>query len=146
MPARASGSTAPLTVSPTEVAVEVVNATGVQGLSKQVATALEVQGFADVRTSSSTERSSGVVVEYGTGQREAARTVAAAFTGARLRENAELTSAVRVTLGAGAPAVGEIANRTGTSPIPSPTVSAPPAEPTPTPSITARTADQDICS
>ncbi|HYN68339.1 MAG TPA: LCP family protein [Ornithinibacter sp.] len=140
----ASASAEPLTVSPTGIAVEVVNATGVQGLATQVAAALEVQGFADVATSSSGERPGGVVVEYGAGQKEAARTVAAAFNGATLRESAELTSGVRVTLGAGAPAVREIANRTGTSPIPSPTVTAPPAEPTPT--ITARTADQDICS
>ena len=142
----ASASTEPLTVSPTEIAVEVVNATGVQGLAKQVATALEVQGFAGVTTSSSTERPTGVVVEYGTGQKEAARTVAAAFKGAKLRENAAVTSGVRVTLGAGAPAVREIANRTGSSPIPTPTVSAPAPEPTATPTITARTADQDICS
>ena len=142
----ASASTEPLTVSPTEIPVEVVNATGVQGLAKQVATALEVQGFAGVTTSSSTERPTGVVVEYGTGQKEAARTVAAAFKGAKLRENAAVTSGVRVTLGAGAPAVREIANRTGSSPIPTPTVSAPAPEPTATPTITARTADQDICS
>ena len=43
--ATASGTTAPLTVSPTEIAVDVVNATGVQGLAAQVAAALEVQGF-----------------------------------------------------------------------------------------------------
>ncbi len=136
----------PLTVSPTEIAVEVVNATEVRALAGQVAAALEVQGFPDVQLSSSAARPNGVVVEYGPGQKEAARTVAAAFKSAKLRENAQLSTGVRVTLGAGAPAVREIANRTGSSPIPSPTVTAPPAEPTPTPTITARTADQDICS
>jgi LCP family protein required for cell wall assembly len=142
--ATASGSAAPLTVSPTQVQVDVVNATGVQGLATQVAAALQVQGFPRPRTSSSTDRPAGVVVEYGAGQQEAARTVAAAFEGARLREDAAVTSGVRVVVGAGAPAVQEIPNRTGSSPVPSPTVTAP--TPSPTPTLTARTADQDICS
>ena len=142
--ATASASTAPLTVSPTEVSVEVVNATGVQGLAAQVAAALEVQGFPKVTTSSTGERPNGVVVEYGPGQKEAARTAAAAFDGATLREDAAVTSGVRVVLGAGAPPVQEVANRTGSSPVPTPTVTAP--SPAPTPTITARTADQDICS
>ena len=102
-----------------------VNATGVQGLAAQVAAALEVQGFPKPTTSSSTDRPNGVVVEYGTGQKEAARTVAAAFEGATLREHAAVTSGVRVVLGAGAPAVQEVPNRTGSSPVPTPTVSAP---------------------
>jgi hypothetical protein len=140
----ASGTAAPLTVSPTTVQVDVVNATGVQGLAAQVAAALEVQGFPTPTTSSSTDRPVGVVVEYGAGQQEAARTVAAAFKGARLREDAAVTSGVRVVIGAGAPAVQEIPNRTGSSPVASPTVTAP--SPSPTPTITARTADQDICS
>ena len=85
-----------------------------------------------------------MVVEYGPGQKEAARTVAAAFEGATLREDAVRHLGVRVVLGAGAPAVQEIPNRTGSSPVPTPTVSAP--SPSPTPTITTRTADQDICS
>ena len=89
-------------------------------------------------------RPNGVVVEYGAGGEEAARTVAAAFEGATLREDASVTSGVRVVLGAGAPAVQEIPNRTGSSPVPTPSVSAP--EPSPTPTITTRKADQDICS
>jgi hypothetical protein len=139
-----SASAEPLTVSPTEVAVEVVNATGVQGLAAQVAAALEVQGFAEVTTGSSGSRPNGVVVEYGAGGEEAARTVAAAFEGATLREDASVTSGVRVVLGAGAPAVQELPNRTGSSPVPTPTVSAP--SPSPTPTITTRPADRDICS
>ena len=140
----ASASAEPLTVSPSGISVEVVNATGVQGLASEVAAALEVQGFADVATSSTAERPNGVVVEHGTGQEEAARTVAAAFEGARVRVNAELGDTVRVTLGAGAPTVQEVPNRTGSSPLPTPTVSAP--SPSPTATIETRTADQDICS
>ena len=142
--ATASASTAPLTVSPTRVQVDVVNATGVPGLAAQVATALEVQGFPTPTTSSTTDRPSGVVIEHGPGQEDAARTVAAAFDGATLREDAALGSGVRVVLGAGAPPVREVPNRTGSSPVPTPTVSAP--APSPSPTITARTADRDICS
>ena len=140
----ASATAEPLTVSPTEITVEVVNATGVQGLAADVAAALELQGFPEVATASSEERPDGVVVEHGTGQEEAARTVAAAFEGAKVRVNEDLDDTVRVTLGAGAPPVQEIPNRTGTSPLPTPSVSAP--SPSPKPSIEARTADQDICS
>jgi LCP family protein required for cell wall assembly len=142
--ATASASSAPLTVSPTQITVDVVNATGVSGLASQVAKALEVQGFPKPTTSSTPNRPTGVVVEYGPGQKEAARTVAAAFEGSTLREDAGLTTGVRVVIGAGAPAVREVPNRTGSSPLPSPTVSAP--SPSPSPSITTRTADQDICS
>jgi LCP family protein required for cell wall assembly len=139
-----SASSEPLTVSPTGIQVDVVNATGVQGLAAQVAAALEVQGFPKPTTSSTADRPDGVVVEYAPGQKEAARTVAAAFAGAELRESSTAGSGVRVVLGAGAPPVREIPNRTGSSPVPSPSVSAP--SPSPSPTITARTADQDICS
>lgn len=139
-----SASAAPLTVSPAYVRVEVVNATGVSGLAAQVAAALEVQGFPKVATSSTGARPTGVLVEYGAGEKEAARTVAAAFPGARLEEVAGLTGAVRVTLGAGAPPVSEVPNRLGSSPLPTPTVSAP--APSATPTIETRAADQSICS
>jgi hypothetical protein len=139
-----SASAAPLTVSPADVRVEVVNATGVSGLAAQVAAALEVQGFPKVATSSTGARPTGVLVEYGAGEKEAARTVAAAFPGARLEEVAGLTGSVRVTLGAGAPPVSEVPNRLGSSPLPTPTVSAP--APSATPTIETRAADQSICS
>lgn len=139
-----TASSEPLTVSPADIGVEVVNATGTSGLAAQVAEALTVQGFDDVTTASATNRPTGVVVEYGTGHKEAARTVAAAFEGATMRENAALGDVVRVTLGAGAADVREIPNRIGTEPLPTPTVSAP--TPAPTKPIEKRTADQDICS
>jgi LCP family protein required for cell wall assembly len=135
----------PLTVSPADVQVEVVNATGVAGLAAQAAAALEVQGFPTPAVSSTPERPTGVVVQYGTGQDDAARTVAAAFEGATLEERPDLTApTVRVVLGGGAPAVREVPNRLGAAPLPTPTVSAP--APSATPSIETRTADQDICS
>ncbi|MBM6401588.1 LCP family protein [Phycicoccus sp. MQZ13P-5] len=137
-----SASATPLTVSPAKVSVLVVNATGTGGLAGQVAEALRVQGFARVTTSNTTERPTGVTVAYAPGREEAARTVAAAFPDAKLSEDAALDATVRVTLGAGAPAVVEVPNRLGTDPIPKPSVSAP----APSTSIEARTADQDICS
>ena len=129
-------------MSPADIRVEVVNATGVSGLAAEVAAALTVQGFTGITTGSTADRPSGVRVEYAPAQAEAARTVAAAFPGSTLAEDATLGSVVRVTVGAGAPAVVEVPNRLGTDPIPTPSVSAP----APTSSIEARTADQDICS
>jgi LCP family protein required for cell wall assembly len=142
--ATSSGTQSPLTVSPADVRVQVVNATGVSGLAGEVARALEVQGFPAVATSSTDTRPTGVVVEYGAGDKEAARTVAAAFKGARLEEATGLGGVVRVTLGAGAPPVREVPNRLGSSPLPTPTISAP--TPSATASIETRTADQSICS
>ena len=140
----ATASAKPLTVSPADITVQVVNATGVEGLASEVAAALTAQGFGGVETTSTTDRPNGVVVEHGPGQAEAARTVAAAFEGARVRENAEVGLTVRVTLGAGASPVQELPNRTGTSPLPTPSVSAP--SPSPTATLETRSADQDICS
>lgn len=137
-------STAPLTVSPAAIGVEVVNATGTPGLAAQAADGLTAQGFEKVTTANSPTRARGVVIEYGTGHKEAARTVAAAFKGATMRQNAALGDVVRVTLGAGAADVREVPNRIGTSPLPTPTVSAPTPEPTTV--IEKRSADQDICS
>ena len=122
--------------------VVVVNGTGVDGLANQEAQALRVQGFAKVTTSSTTERRDGVLVEFSSGQEEAARTVAAAFPGARTKKAAGLGGAIRVTIGPGAENVVEVPNRVGTAPVPRPSVTAP----APTASFQARTADQDICS
>ena len=135
-------ATQPLTVSPDEVTVRVVNASGVPGLARQARAALEVQGFAGVTTRNGVIGRTGALVEYSAGQAEAARTVAAAFPGARVKETDGLGATVRVTLGTGAPQVAEVENRLGTEPLPSPTVSAPP----PAESIPTRKATTDICS
>ncbi|KRE63354.1 transcriptional regulator [Nostocoides sp. Soil756] len=139
----ATPSVPALTVSPADIRVEVVNATGVSGLAAEVAAALRVQGFAGVTTSSVADRPDGVVVAYGPGREEAARTVAAAFPGSTLAPEASLGQTVRVVVGAGARPVVEVPNRLGSEPLPTPSV----AVPSPSPSaIQARTADQDICS
>ena len=140
-----AASAKPLTVSPSDITVHVINAAGVSGLAKQDAAALSAQGFKATRFTSGAAVVNGVSVAYPRGQAEAARTVAAAFPRSVVREDANLTGTeIVVTLGRGAPAVVAVPNRVGTTPIPSPTVSAP--APTPVPTISQRTADQDICS
>ncbi|NHI18744.1 LCP family protein [Phycicoccus endophyticus] len=132
-----------LTVSPADVPeVVIVNGTGVDGLAGQDAEMLRVQGFPQVLTGTTDERRDGVLVEYPPGQKEAARTVAAAFPGARLKRSSDTGSSIRVTVGPGSKAVVEVPNRLGSDPVPSPSITAPAAQS----SIEARTADEDICS
>jgi len=136
----------PLTVSPDTIQVRITNDSGVGGLARQAAGALTAQGFkVDGYVSGTGKPTKGVVVRYGKGMEEAARTVAAAFPGSQTRADELLGSTIEVSLGMGAKNVVEVPNRVGTQPIPSPTVTATPA-PSPTETIKARTADQDICS
>lgn len=135
--------TSPLTVAPDRISVEVVNASGSIGLAKQAVAALQVQGFAGPTSVNSDVPARGVTVEYSGAGREAARTVAAAFPGATLKATTQdLAGRVRVTLGAGAPAVVEVPNRLGSVPLPTPTVSATPSAS----QLETRTADDDICA
>lgn len=138
-----SASSAPLTVTPDRIRVQVVNASGTVGLAKQAVASLQVQGFPAPTSVNSDVPAEGVVVEYSGQGLESARTVAAAFPGATVRAaTGDLGGVVRVTLGAGAPAVVEVPNRLGAAPLPTPTVSS-----TPDPSqIETRTADEDICA
>ncbi|MFL6166232.1 MAG: LCP family protein [Ornithinibacter sp.] len=138
-----SPTSSPLSVSPADVTVVVRNATGVSGLARQAARALEVQGFPGVSTGTAATTTEPVLVEYSGQHAEDARTVAAAFPGAVVRTAGDLGTTVRVTLGRGAPAVVEVPNRLGTSPLPAPTIS---SDPNPTESIQVRKADTDICS
>ena len=133
----------PLTVSPADVTVTVRNATGVSGLARQAARALEVQGFARVSTGTAATTTEPVVIEYSGQHAEDARTLAAAFPGAVVHKATGLGSMVRVTLGRGAPAVVEVPNRLGTAPLPVQSIS---SQPNPTESIQVRKADTDICS
>jgi LCP family protein required for cell wall assembly len=136
-------SPSPLTVSPDAVAVSVVNASGTPGLARQAAAALSVQGFAGITTSNAPAGPAGARVEYSGDRAEAARTVAAAFPGARIYKVAGLGSTVRVTLGSGAPDVVEVENRLGSDPLPTPSTT---ATPSPTDSIPTRKATTDICA
>jgi LCP family protein required for cell wall assembly len=136
-------TTKPLTVAPDKIEVEVVNDSGVVGLAKQAIEAMRVQGFVNAVSRNGTEAANGVTVEHSTSQAEAARTVAAAFPGARLKTVDGLGSRVRVILGAGAPSVAEVPNRLGSAPIPTPTITSTPSV---AGSIEPRKADADICS
>ncbi len=132
----------PLTVSPDQVEVQVVNDTPAAGLDAQEAQALVVQGFQAVAASLPAQETKGVEVRHGAATVEAAKTVAAAFPGARLVVDETLGSVVQVRLGLGAENVAEVPNRLGAEPVPTPSVSAPAAPD----EIEERTADTDICA
>lgn len=142
----AGASTAPLTVSPADVPVQVLNSSGVAGFARQAAAALEAQGFPVSGTGNGTTADlRGTVVRYPTGQLDAARTLAAAFPGARTQVDTTLSSSYVVELGAGAPAVVAVSNRVGTGALPEQPLTAT-AAPSATPTITARTASDASCS
>lgn len=132
-----------LTVAPSDIAVSVHNDTTTAGLGEQEATALQVQGFdAAAAAVPATGRGRGVVVRHAKGDAASARTVAAAYSGAKLKLDDRLaTGTVRVVLGLGAPTAQEVPNRAGEKPLPAASLTAPPA---PT-EVRTRTADEDIC-
>lgn len=138
-----SPSATPLTVRPDEVAVQVVNASGVAGLARQAREALTVQGFAGVSTTTVEQGDPGTVVEFSAGYEDQARTAAAAFPGSAVREVTGLGSLVRVTLGPGSAPVVAVPNRLGTEPLPSPSITSGTA---PDEQIETRQADADICA
>jgi len=76
--------------------------------------------------------------------KESARTVAAVYPGAEIREDALLGSTIELSMGTGATPAVEIPNRLGTKPLPKSSVTATPG--TSTETIKARTAAQDICT
>ncbi|MFC8504572.1 LCP family protein [Pedococcus sp. NPDC057267] len=136
----------PLTVSPGTIHVRVTNDSGVPGLAKQAAAELTVQGFhVDTYLSGTGRPTSGVVVRYGPGMEEAARTLAAVYPGAQVRADPVLGSTLELSMGVGSPKAVEIPNRLGTQPLPAQTITATPPT-TSTETIKARTANQDICS
>lgn len=137
-------TTSPLTLSPDQVTVRVVNDSGVGGVARQAAAALTVQGFEATYADGEGQTTSGVIVRHGPGREAAAKTVAAAFPGAEVQLKDDLTDVVEVSLGLDSPQVVEVPNRTGTQPLPTPSVTAT-SDPSANPAAKARTADQDIC-
>lgn len=138
-----------LVVSPDEISVSVVNATGLSGLARQVASALAVQGFVAMPGGNlPIGEVEGAVITHSADQAEAARTVQAAFPGSVLANDESLGELIVVQLGPGAADPVEVPNRLGTEPLPEMTVSAEDItveSPTGTPTIPVRTADEDIC-
>ena len=134
----------PLTVTPDQIQVSIVNDSGVDGLGTQAGAALAVQGFAvGGLLNGSTDTTVGTVVHHSSAQSEAARTVAAAFPGASLMLDETAGDAVVVHLGAGAANPVAVPNRLGSDPLPSMTVSA--SSSTSAESIETRNAAEDIC-
>ena len=132
----------PLTVSPDEVEVTVLNVGAAGGAAGAAAADLALQGFGVARVADGEGTGRGVVVRVPPGQDEAARTVAAAFAGARVVTDEEAPGVV-VELGVGAPPVQEVPNRLGDEPLSGRTPAAGPSE---APSIEVRTATEDICA
>lgn len=138
---------APLTVAPDQISIMVSNAAGVRGLASQTVRALTVQGFvamagADVPPG----QVQGTVIRHASQQAEAARTVQAAFPGSELVVDETVGASIVVQLGAGAVNPVEVPNRLGFEPLPPMPVSAEHiGGATSTPSISVRTADEDIC-
>lgn len=132
-----------LTVAPSSISVSVVNDTGVSGLAHQESAALAAQGFdASFADTPPTGTVSGVFVHHAKGDEQSARTVAAAYPGAKLKVDETLAKGeVRLVLGAGADPAREVPNREADGPLPSPSVTAPPAAT----DVASRTASEDIC-
>lgn len=139
-------TTPSLTVKPDDITVRVVNSSGAEGLAVQAAAALRPQGFIVAGLTNGTgDAPPGVVIRHTAEQAEAAKTVAAAFPGAKLEKVTTEQSSIEVILGEKAPDVVEVSNRTGDDPLPDQPITAT-APGSSTPSFTARTADTDICS
>lgn len=131
-----------LTVRPDKISVTIGNDSGVDGLAVQAGEALRVQGFTIAGyTSGAVGGIKGVVVRYGPGRSEAARTVAAAFPGAVLKSDKTLGKVIAVDLGVGAANPVAVPNRLGSQPLPPMSVTA-----TDPDEIQTRNAAADICS
>ena len=140
-------TTEKLTVSPDTIQVRVTNDSGIAGLAKQASDDLTVQGFHVTSLVNGTGAPThGVVVRYGPGMADAAKTVAAVFPGAQTRADGLLGSTIELSMGLDAPDAVEVPNRLGTQPLPKPSVTASGGTATSTQTIDARTANQDICS
>ncbi len=90
-----------LTVPPAQVAVDVLNATGTQGLAATAAEALTAQGFAVAEVGNTPGPVGSSVVRHGPDRAEQAKTVAAAVPGAVLQADPALAGQVELVLGPG---------------------------------------------
>ncbi|MCA1780681.1 MAG: LCP family protein [Dermatophilaceae bacterium] len=137
----------PLTVSPDELSVSIVNASGVSGLAAQTASALAVQGFVAMAGGNVPVGDiEGTVIRHAVANAEGARTVQAAFPGSELVEDESVGNTIVVQMGPGAHNPVEVPNRLGVEPLPPMTASAAHlGASTSTSGILVRTADEDIC-
>lgn len=142
--ATASSTPKPLTVTPDRIQVRISNDSGVEGLALQAGAALGVQGFQIAGYANGTPGDvTGAVISYAPAQKEAARTVAAAFPGSTLKADAAAGSVIVIHLGPGAANPVAVPNRLGSEPLPAMTITAGPSA---TDGLETRKADADICS
>ncbi len=139
------------TVSPDQLAVKVVNSSGVSGLAVQASEALAVQGFSiSGRTNGTVGDVTGAVIRHPVDQAAAAVTLQAAFPGSVLKPDASLTGGFVVELGSGAPSVVEVPNRLGTQPLPEQPIVATAggsgSGTGSTPTLTSRVASDESCT
>ncbi|MFC4330111.1 LCP family protein [Streptomyces andamanensis] len=142
---RAPSGTASASVSGAGIDVAVLNGTTAHGLAAKAAAALTGHGFTVTAVGNADSRQyTTTVVEYGSGLRGRAETVARLFPGAELRAVAGAGAGVDVVVGtayAAAAATGD-----GGAPA-SPTPSADPSAAVPdSVAHDARSADDDLCS
>jgi hypothetical protein len=90
----------PLTVAPSDITVEVRNATNTAGLGAEVGTQLEAEGFGLGAVGNETATVDRTIVRHGPDALEQARTVAAAVPGAELVVNDRIdANAVQLVIG-----------------------------------------------
>jgi hypothetical protein len=77
----------PLTAQPSDISLDVLNATETSGLAATVAEELTAQGFSVGDVGNESAAVGTTIVRHGPDSLEQARTVAAAIPGARLKEN-----------------------------------------------------------
>ena len=137
----------PLTVSPDQISVTIVNASGVSGLSAQTARALAVQGFVSMLGGNlPVGEVTGTVIRHSSENADAARTVQAAFPSSELVVDETVVGSIVVQMGPGAVNPVEVPNRLGFEPLPPmPATAENLGTSTATTGIQVRTADQDIC-
>uniref|UniRef100_UPI000CEB8954 LCP family protein n=1 Tax=Blastococcus atacamensis TaxID=2070508 RepID=UPI000CEB8954 len=92
---------APLTASPGEITVDVLNGTGTTGLAGTVASALRAQGFGVGTVGNEEGTVNETVVRFGPGAEEKARTLAAAVPNSVLRPSDAVGGAVQLVIGPG---------------------------------------------
>jgi LCP family protein required for cell wall assembly len=123
----------PLVTPPDRIRVRVLNATGVPGTGSKVADALRLQGYQVVSVGTTATTATTTVKRPG-GYDESGRTLSAALGGAPVVVDNAFTRTLTLVVGR---------DYSGVSAV---TVANPTAAPTPTPTITSRTADESICS
>lgn len=134
----AAPTTAPPTVNGSGIRVGVYNGTVTPGLAGRASDMLKAQGFTVTAAGTAkVQDQTTTLVEYAAGKAEQAKTVAAAFPGAQVRQTDGVTG-IRVVLGADYAATGPKASG-------SPTAAAPTSVP-PKVADDARSADEDVCA